>query len=222
MSQTDEFLSSVASGKSDHVRALLDRTPGLVNSRNEQGVPALMLALYHGKQEVVELLLQYEPTVDVFEAAALGDTRKLKAGLHGNRTFVDAYSSDGWTPVHLAAFFGRPAALDYLLSLEPNLESVSKNETGVTPLQSALAAGEIELARKIIEAGADPNATANADHRALFYATQRNDAEMARMLLDHGADPNFPNASGRTPLDIAEVKGYKELAELFKTHGARR
>jgi uncharacterized protein len=80
-----------------------------VISENDN-VPPLMEALYRGDSAEVEALLAEEPELDLFEAAALGRTGRLRDLLDEDRELVNAWSKDGFQPIHLAAFFGRTSA----------------------------------------------------------------------------------------------------------------
>lgn len=71
-------------------------------------------------------------------------------------------------------------------------------------LASAAAAGDVEICRILIEAGADLDAPSGLGVRttALHRALLSNNAECVRMLLEAGADPNL-EIDGKTPLHIA-------------------
>jgi ankyrin repeat protein len=69
-----------------------------------------------------------------------------------------AWSGDGFTALHLAAFFGEAGAARVLLSSGADVHALSRNPLAVPPLQSAVAAGERELAQLLLEAGARPDA----------------------------------------------------------------
>src|SRR5213078_4189277 len=118
-------------------------------------------ALYRGDRAEVDRLLAGDPELDVFDAAALGSTYRLTVLVREDPSLVHAYSDDGFTALHLAAFFGGPVAVDYLLQAGADPNAVARNEMQVQPLHSAAAAGEVgdvEAAHLLLQAGADPNA----------------------------------------------------------------
>ncbi|HEY7794831.1 MAG TPA: ankyrin repeat domain-containing protein, partial [Gaiellaceae bacterium] len=57
----------------------------------------------------------------------------------------------------------------------------------VRPLGTAAFAGNVEAARVLLEAGADPNGTDAGEHRPLQTAEAKGDEELARLLRKHGA-----------------------------------
>ena len=83
---------------------------------------AVLQALYAGSRAEVDRLLAEDPELDVFDAAALGLTYRLTVLVREDPSLVHAYSDDGFTALHLAAFFGGPVAVDYLLQAgaDPN------------------------------------------------------------------------------------------------------
>src|SRR3954449_6266164 len=85
---------------SEELPALLREQPELVTATDEHGVSALLLSLYHRRPEARAAVLAGGAPVGPLEAAALGDTEKL-AGAD-----LSVRGGDGFTPLHLAAFFG--------------------------------------------------------------------------------------------------------------------
>ena len=55
-------------------------------------------------------LVAADPSLAIFAAAIQGDTEHLTELLTENRSLVGLLSTDGWTPLHLAAFFGKTEA----------------------------------------------------------------------------------------------------------------
>src|SRR5215204_4709133 len=94
----------------DDLVSRLPDDPRLANARDEHGVSALLLALYHRRPDVRDALLAAGAEVGVLEAAALGDAPRL----HG--ADLSVRGGDGFTPLHLAAFFGGPGAVRTLLA----------------------------------------------------------------------------------------------------------
>ena len=66
----------------------------------------LFEAVRAGDLSRVQSLVAADSTLAIFAAAILGNTETLEQLLAGNRSLISAVSSDGWTPLHLAAFFG--------------------------------------------------------------------------------------------------------------------
>ncbi len=90
-----------------------------------------------------------------------------------------------------------------------------------TPLGSATFHGRYDLARRLLEHGADPNTPYANNRTPLMGAVHRRDMDMVRLLLDAGADPNLGLPSlGYTPLHRAAHWDLLELAALLLDAGA--
>jgi uncharacterized protein len=150
----------------------------------------LLLALYRGDAGAAEELRATRGELDVFEAAALGEVDELRRAIAADPAAVHAWSDDGFTPLHYAAFFGRPEAARLLVDAGADLEAPSRNDEfakDARPLHSAAAGGERGVCRVLLEAGADPNATQHGGFTPLRQAEQNDDAELVELLRQHGA-----------------------------------
>ena len=83
-----------------------------------------------------------------------------------------AYSYDGWTALHLAAFFGQLEAAARLLEAGGRLAAVSRNPLANTPLHAAVAGGQPDVSVFLIARGADVNATDSGRHTPLHIAAE--------------------------------------------------
>jgi uncharacterized protein len=153
------------------------------NSRDELGLSPAMHALYRGETAEAETLLPDEP--NVFEAAAFGRDKRLVELLESDPGLARTFSGDGFTALHLAAFFGHVEALQLLLdaAADPNAVGTSEQIGPVQPLHSAAATGRLKCARLLLEHGADVNARQGGGFTALHAAAASRDAELARLLL---------------------------------------
>ena len=101
----------------------------------------LLEAVYRGDEARVEELLAGEPELDIFEAAAVGRSERVERASGRRSRAVSAWAEDGFTPLHLAAFFRRPETARLLVERGALVDVVARNEQlQVTPLQSAAAA----------------------------------------------------------------------------------
>jgi uncharacterized protein len=178
-------------------------------------VSRLMQALYDGMTEEARELADARPDLDVFEAAAIGDTERLRELLDMDASAAIAWSEDGFTPLHFAAFFGHPAAATLLTERGADLEARSTNEQfafDATPLHSAAAAGQREVCEILLDAGADVNAVQHGGYTPLIDAAQNGNVELAKLLLERGADTAARLDDGRSATDLATAAGNEELA----------
>jgi ankyrin repeat protein len=150
----------------------------------------ILEALYKGERERAEELVDEHRALDVFEAAALGDDARLEELLQGEPELARSWSSDGFTALHYAAFFGTPKAIRTLLAHGAEVETPATNEQfapQARPLHSAVAAGRSENAEALLEAGADPNARQHGGFTPLMQAEQSGNLDLAELLIRHGA-----------------------------------
>jgi ankyrin repeat protein len=169
------------------------------NGRDEQGLSPAMHALYRGEIGKAEALLRDEP--NVFEAAAFGREERLMELLEGDPGLARAFSVDGFTALHLAAFFGHAKAVRLLLEAgaDPNAVGTSEQIGPVQPLHSAAATGRLECARLLLERGANVNSRQGGGFTALHAAAASSDVKLARLLLAAGADPSARTDDGQIP-----------------------
>src|SRR3990172_506909 len=224
MSANLDLLEAVKAGDVERVKALLEPDPALVNARDDSGNSAVLLAVYYGRKNVVELLLSYKPHMNLFEASAAGDLQRVTAllredpDLEGDR--VNSFAHDGFTPLGLASFFGHGGGGKYLLSRGAEANLASRNRMQVMPLHSAVAGRHVGVARTLLEHGADVNAAQQDGFVPLHGAAQNGQPDMIELLLEYGADVNAKNAEGLTALAIAVQEGHAGAAELLRQHGA--
>jgi ankyrin repeat protein len=199
-----ELIAAVKAGDVGAVRALLARDPELA-AEQEDGIPAVRLALYHRQPEALAALLAAAPPLDGLDHAALGWADDLRRDIAADPELVRRRSADGFTALHYACFFGGPAATAALLDAGANPETEAENPLRVRPLHSAAAARDAESARLLLAAGADPDARQQGGFTALQAAAQHDDEALAALLLQHGADPALRNDRGADALALARA-----------------
>ena len=183
------IFESIKAGDVDAVRSAVGDDPSQAAARDENGLSAVRAALYAHKHDVADVLLEAKPELDVFDAAAAGDVDRLTELLDDDPDLVGAWSEDGFTPLHLAAFFDRGKAVRLLLDRGADVGAVAKNDMQVQPLHSAVAANSRDVVAALLIAGADPNAKQQGGFTPLMAAEQREEeGDMVRLLMDHGAE----------------------------------
>lgn len=207
-----------------------------VNARTGDGGSALIAAAFLGEAKVAKMLLdagadagiRNDNGQTVWDLAAL-DWQTTKAfadflnlplereALEAGRAEIlallepqlaDLAQDDVWT----AMYVGDIDAVRR--HMEGDLDIDARDPDGTTLLTIASLLGHYELARLLIDAGADVNKTNYQDgstplHAAAFLGR----ADVVALLLDHGAEPDAMSDDGGTPLGAAEL-GWEDTATL--------
>ena len=184
--QEDLWLA-ICEGDHAAVEAIVEKRPDLARARTDEGLPWTLAAVYRGHPGVADLLLRHGAELDPFSAAALGRTDQLKVLLDRGEAGLGDLRPDGWTPLHLAAFFGHRETAAMLIDRGADTAARSNNEIANTPLHAAIAGGRAAVVELLVERGADVNAVANG-LTPLDIAAGREDQEMVTYLIAHGAE----------------------------------
>jgi ankyrin repeat protein len=209
---TDPLLEAIEAGDEKRAIDVLGVHPELARARDADGLSPLMRALYHGLDRLAKEL-QAAVDLDVFEAASVGDVERLHE-LVPDVSAATAWSNDGFTALHLAAFFGRPEASRLLIERGADVEASARNvrfAAGAHPLHSAVAGQHPEIVALLLAAGADPNRTQHGGFTPLLEAAQLGSLDLAELLLAHGADPRARLENGTTALQLAQKSGNQAL-----------
>lgn len=222
MSRANEaaFFNAVVQGDRARVEELVREDPRLLEAHDAEGRSGLLLAVYHGQHEVVNLLTDRRPGTDIFEAAASGRLGRVRNLLREDPTLVGEVSADGFTPLGLAAFFGHPQVAEALLEAGAEPDVSSDNTMRVTPLHSAAAQGDSKVAlricRMLLARGADPNLAQAGGWRPVHQAAAHGNLALVELLVRHGADVEPRSEDGRTPLSMAREAGHDEVVRFLE------
>jgi len=127
-----DLIDAVTADDSARVTQLLKDDPALVSARDRDGVSVLMLSRYRFDRATTDALLAVDPDLDVFEATALGYLDRLRERLDEDPSRATAFSPDGFTALHFAAFFGKAEvarALRVARSVETGVLSVNSSRS---------------------------------------------------------------------------------------------
>jgi len=170
MSEIETLVDFVKAGDLGKVRGALEENFLLASQRLANGETPLMTAVYRGHGDIVDVLIDAGAEIDVFAAAATGRLNDLRRTVSDGT--VNTFAYDGWTPLHLAAFFGHLDNARLLLDAGADAHAVSRNSLKNTPLHAATAGRHAAVALALLEAGADPSAVDAGGYTPLQIAKQ--------------------------------------------------
>ena len=160
-------------------------------------------------------------TFPLADAAEAGDEARVHQLLHQEPDAVNLPRDDGWTPLHLAAFYGRAAVAELLLTHHADANAVSTNAMANRPVHAAVAGRHLAVVELLLRHGANPNLPQHGGWTPLQGAAQHGDPAIIQALLAHGADPAPRSDDGRNASDLALAGGHSEVVELLSRADAR-
>lgn len=218
-------------GDAATVREMLATSAGAaaVNAADVQGFTPLLYASKEGHDDVALDLLR--GGADGAAASSDGWTALHGAAEHGlhrlaefllllgePRPAVDVATSDGTTPLMVAAFRGRLAVVRLLLQ---HGAAVNKRDgTGLTALMAAASQGDTDMVRHLLSAGARPNMAMKDGNTALILSAINGNGDIPPLLIAAGAAVNQANRAGNTPLLLASYVGNLRVVRQLLEAGA--
>ena len=103
---------------------------------------------------------------------------------------IDRFDDIGLTALHYAAMAGRVEIVSMLLKAGANVNAHDESKIGNTPLSQCARECSYEVARLLVDAGADPNIPGWMGMNAINRATERSDVDADRIqsLLNKAVD----------------------------------
>lgn len=204
------------------VRDLIEEDATLVNRRDSSGMTPLHRAAKRSAREVIALLLNRGADRDANDCAG-AQAIDLAVWSRNART-----TGDFWTArlllaggcrcdLTIAAALGDMDRVTALLDRDPACIRGSR-PNGKRALSAAITFGHREIARLLLDRGADPSwPESDAPHGAALHAAARaGDRELVELLLAHGADPNSHVDSAGNAVYAAKTP---ELRALLMARG---
>ncbi|MBS0507288.1 MAG: ankyrin repeat domain-containing protein [Proteobacteria bacterium] len=184
----EDFFKAIELDNGSAVTALLRRgfDP---NARDPKGQPALVLALQGDSRNAAAALIAAKG-LKVEERNAKDESALMLAALRGNlpaaRALIELdadVNKTGWTPLHYAASGTTPdakAMVALLLEESAYIDAASPN--GTTPLMMAVRYGQGDVARLLVQEGADATLKNELGLTALDFARQADRADMVELI----------------------------------------
>jgi uncharacterized protein len=222
----EQFFEAIRHGNDMAVDTAMVANVDLLTARDESGLTPVLVAAYTRHTSMAgRIAASVAATpygLDIFDAAATGNVEAVRALLASDRAAVDDHGPDGYTALHLAAFFGHLEVARLLLGRGADPNAVALNESRATPLQSAVVARHRDTAGLLLALGASPNSVQRGGWTSLHAAARNGDEAIVDMLLLRGADTTRKSDDGKTPADLADEGGSAALAKLLRGSSSRR
>ena len=216
MNAQDSIFELIRTSNIELIREWVAENPGIAADRDPHGISAVLYARYRSNMDIVEALLAANPPLDLFDAAALGVPEVVLEALRDDPENARAWSPDGFTALHLAAYFSQPEVVDLLLAHGAEVRAAARNPMLLTALHSAVAARHAGITATLLEHGADPNATQAGGWTALHTAAHQGDLPIVEMLLARGADRFLKGDDGRDALAMAREKNHAPVVDRLQ------
>jgi ankyrin repeat protein len=213
---TVQLFREVGQGNAATVAEMLRFRPELARVRDATSLSILQFARYMRHDAILDLLIETGLALDIFEAAGLDRADDVRALLANDAALARAYSTDGFTALHFASYFGATNAQSALLEGGAQIEAVTRNFLTNMPLHAAAAGGRIEACRLLLRHGADPNAKQHGGYTALMTAASNNNRALAELLIARNANVDARNDAGQTAAEVAAGIGNMELSARLR------
>lgn len=217
-----EFFDKVKAGDLAGVQRMVAEDRSVLTAKDENGLDAFTVARYSRQDGIAQFLLENGAELSIFAAAMAGVTERVKEHLASEPSLISAYSHDGWTALHLAAFFGKKPAAEVLIAAGANVNARSINPMRNSPLHAACAGRSVELAALLVASGADVNSRQEGGWTPLHAAAQNGGLDLARLLISFGAQLNARAENNQNAMDLALTRGDGKMVELLEGNGASR
>jgi len=230
---TQELSNAVIANDFDRVKFLVSKGAD-VNKPDSQGWTPLQSAARQRRDEMITLLITLGANVDgsgdpsPLVAAVMRDHVPSIKVLLEHGVDIEKPGQEGFRPLPLAIAEDKYEAAKALMEAGADANGLSSADE-LTPLmivagQTAPAEGAMfvpgstrptDIARGLLDRGADVNAQSKSGVTALMIAATHNNPPMIGMLIDAGADVTLKNKLGQTAADVAVLNGNLEAQQAI-------
>jgi ankyrin repeat protein len=218
-------------GDIEQIRTLVDEGAFGINRVNALNQTALHVAISDNRTDIVKVLLEGKPNLDIQDEALketpLGlalalqcDNVELVRALVEGGANLEIKGSSGNEPLLRAieSPYCSDAVVLALLSGSPNIEI--KDPFGKTPLFRAINGRRFEIAKSLILANAKTE-WENGYAAILVASKEKNSADFVKFLIDRSADMNQKDSDGNTSAHWAAIFNNLDVLQLLVDRGAK-
>ena len=167
------------------------------------------------EEEAVDMYSDGKPKSTVLAVASQAGQKEMILYFIEKGMDINRRSSGGLTALHYAKDIPTAKVI-----LDNKADINIQDNHGSTPLMNSISENKIELAKFLIDKGADPNIPeTDSGSTPLFLSIGKGKVELARLLFEKGANPYFEDKQGDSPLTLAKrIVGFFDfsLKKLIK------
>lgn len=197
------LVAAIEAGDEAAARALVDTDPSVVLTEFEGG-SIVRRAARAGFCALVAHIVDLDLGLTLGDAATAGDAVRVQHLVDERPDAVRDVADDGYTGLHLAAYYGHVKVAELLLNRGAEVDAVSANAFAMQPLHAAASQGHRVVVHLLLDHGADIDAPMAGGYRPLHSAADGGHPEVVQLLLDRGADPNGRTDTGQLAVDVVE------------------
>jgi serine/threonine-protein phosphatase 6 regulatory ankyrin repeat subunit B len=200
---------------------------------DDEGKTPLHHASLYGRMYLAEMLI--EEGADINHKNLYEKTPLHYVGLYGNTNLTklllekgaDINSVDryGATPLLYAKIYRAEGISEKLIQIGANMFVQGVNlfydGIGLSPLHLSIRYDNFEIAKMLIEKGANIEGKTQTGETPLHYAIRFDKQKMAFLLLKNGANVNAINNDLKTPLDIALERSDYPMVIMLRGYGGK-
>jgi len=157
-----------------------------------------------------------EHTIQLFDAIKLRNPEKVREAIE-NGADVNARNYKGDTPLRYAMVFGNVDVARTLIE-----HGAQVKDKDILPELAAYGRGGAEMAKLLLEAGADVDEATSGGYTPLIIAAGRGYTDIVRVLLEAGANVHAVGTSNKTAKSLAYARGYNETAKLIEKYERKK
>ncbi|XP_067661916.1 putative ankyrin repeat protein RF_0381 [Haliotis asinina] len=194
-----------------------------INSREQCGRTAVMLAAENGHKDVVELLVEKGADLSLVDETADnvlhcacrgGDAGVVKYILSKNRVDIDRRGLHELTPIMMARRCKHREVVELLLS--KRADGSLRYYNHINMLLSACREGDVEVVKFVLSQNiVDVDSRGHRKKTPVLLAAEYGHKEVVELLVENGADLSLAYASGSNSLHVACSRGRLKVVKYI-------